>query len=65
MDPREALPPGSREHLRRLRTEGADAAPRVDSEDRAQQAITALLRARLLQELGGTLRSYEVLWRTL
>ena len=63
-DPQEALPPGCREHLRRLRTCGAEAAPRVDPADEAQAAITALLRARLLQELGG-LRSYDVLWRTL
>jgi DNA repair protein RecO len=64
VDPAEALPAGAREHLRRLRTEGAEGAPRVDPLDEAQTAITALLRARLLQELGGGLRSYEVLWRT-
>ena len=64
VDPAEALPAGTRDHLRRLRTEGAEAAPRVDPDDEAQAAITALLRARLLQELGGGLRSYEVLWRT-
>lgn len=65
VDPVEALPRGSREHLRRLRTGGADAAPRVDPADEALVAVTALLRARLLQELGGGLRSYDVLWRTL
>ncbi|HEX7552990.1 MAG TPA: DNA repair protein RecO [Geothrix sp.] len=65
VDPQEALPPGSREHLRRLRTGGGDTAPRVDPADTAQAAVTALLRARLLQELGGGLRSYDVLWRTL
>jgi DNA repair protein RecO len=65
VDPSEALPPGSREHLRRLRTEGAEAAPRVDPTNAAQGVLTDLLRARLLQELGGSLRSYEVLWRTL
>jgi DNA repair protein RecO len=64
VDPLEALPQGSREHLRRLRTGGAEAAPRVDSTDDAQVAVTTLLRARLLQELGGGLRSYDVLWRT-
>jgi len=64
VDPVEALPAGSREHLRRLRTEGAEGAPWIDSADEAQTAVTALLRARLLQELGGGLRSYEVLWRT-
>jgi hypothetical protein len=61
----EALPPGSREYLRQLRAGGADAAPKMDVDHEAQTAITALLRARLLQELGGSLRSYEVLWRTL
>jgi hypothetical protein len=64
VDPVEALPAGSREHLRLLRRNGADAAPRVDPADAAQQAVTALLRARLLQELGGGLRSYDVLWRS-
>jgi hypothetical protein len=47
-----------------LRLRGAEAAPRVNPVDAAQQAVTALLRARLLQELGGGLRSYEVLWRS-
>jgi DNA repair protein RecO len=65
VDPVEALPPGSREYLRQLRTGGADTAPRMDAAHEAQTALTALLRARLLQELGGSLRSYEVLWRTL
>ena len=65
VDPAESLPPGTREYLRRLRTAGAETAPRPDSSDEAQAAVTALLRARLLQELGGGLRSYEVLWRTL
>jgi len=60
----EALPIGSREHLRHLRTAGAEEAPWVDLADEAQTAVTALLRARLLQELGGRLRSYDVLWRT-
>lgn len=64
VDPAEALPPGAREHLRRLRTGGAGEAPRPDEADEAQAAVTALLRARLLQELGGHLRSYEILWRT-
>lgn len=65
VDSAEALPPGSREYLRRLRTGSADAAPRPDPADPAQAAITALLRSRLLQELGGGLRSYDVLWRTI
>ncbi|WLT32668.1 DNA repair protein RecO [Geothrix sp. PMB-07] len=64
VDPGEALPPGTREYLRGLRSGGADVAPRVNPVDEAQTAITALLRARLLQELGGGLRSYDVLWRT-
>jgi len=65
VDPSEALPPRSREFLRRLRTGGAEVAPTLDPSDEAQVAITGLLRARLLQELGGGLRSYDVLWRTL
>jgi len=64
VDPAEALPPGCREYLRRLRTGGAEVAPPLDPSDEAQRAITELLRARLLQEMGGSLRSYEVLWRT-
>ncbi len=62
-DPAEALPPGAREYLRRLRTASAEEAPAIDPADEAQRAVTALLRQRLLQELGGALRSYEVLWR--
>jgi hypothetical protein len=65
VDPAEALPSGGRDHLRKLRLGGADAAPRLDLANEAQQAITALLRARLLLELGGGLRSYDVLWRSL
>ncbi|WP_286355392.1 DNA repair protein RecO [Geothrix oryzae] len=65
VDRTEALPPGSREHLRRLRAGGAETAPRVEAADEAQTAVTALLRARLLQELGGGLRSYDVLWQAL
>lgn len=65
VDPAEALPAGAREHLRLLRTAGADAAPQADGAGPAQVAVTALLRARLLQELGGHLRSYEVLWRAI
>ena len=64
VDPLEALPPGTRDHLRRLRTGGAEVAPRVDPADAAQTAVTGILRARLLQELGGGLRSYDVLWRS-
>jgi DNA repair protein RecO (recombination protein O) len=65
VDRAEALPPGSREYLRRLRVGGAETAPRVAAADETQTAVTALLRARLLQELGGGLRSYDVLWQTL
>jgi DNA repair protein RecO len=65
VDSMESLPAGSRDYLRRLRTGGAEVAPRLDSADEAQLAITALLRSRLLQELGGGLKSYDVLWRTL
>ncbi|HLP30597.1 MAG TPA: DNA repair protein RecO, partial [Geothrix sp.] len=61
VDRAEALPPDTRDFLRRLRTGGAETAPRVHPEDEAQRAVTALLRGRLLQELGGGLRSYEVL----
>lgn len=64
VDSSEALPPGTREYLRRLRTGGAEAAPAPNPLDEPQAAVTALLRARLLQELGGGLRSYEVLWRS-
>jgi len=63
VDPAEALPPGVREYLRRLRTSSAEEAPPPDPANEAQRAVTALLRQRLLQELGGSLRSYEVLWR--
>lgn len=65
VDPVEALPTDAREHLRRLRTGGAETAPPLAGAGPGQVAVTALLRARLLQELGGSLRSYEVLWRTL
>jgi DNA repair protein RecO (recombination protein O) len=65
LDPGEALPLGCREHLLLLRTVGAEAAPAVSSAQSAQVALTGLLRARLLKELGGELRSYEVLWRSL
>jgi DNA repair protein RecO len=63
VDPVEALPAGSRAFLRRLRTASAEDAPLVDASDEAQAAVTALLRQRLLQELGGSLKSYDVLWR--
>lgn len=61
-DPAEALPPGVREHLRVLRTAAAAAAPDPQADD-AARAVTTLLRDRLLRELGGSLRSYDVLFR--
>ncbi len=64
VDPAEALPGGVRHYLNRLRTVKADQAPRAAPGDEAQRAVTALLRERLLQELGGSLKSYDVLWRT-
>ncbi len=64
-DPAEALPNGAREHLKRLRSASGDAIPRMDPRDEAQMAVTALLRNRLMAELGGNPKSYEVLFRTL
>lgn len=62
VDPAEALPPGVREHLRALRTATAAEAP-DPAGSAAARAVTTLLRDRLLRELGGTLRSYDVLLR--
>jgi DNA repair protein RecO len=59
VDAREALPPGTREHLRTLRTVGAAEAPDPEGTE-AARAVTHLLRDRLRRELGG-LKSYEVL----
>ncbi len=64
VDPSESLPPGTREHLRLLRTTGAEEAPDPGSSE-ASRAITELLRGRLLRELGGRVGSYEVLHRML
>ncbi len=61
MDPAKALPAGIREHLRILRTCSAEDAP--DSRPEAARACTELLRNRLMKELGGELRSYEVMRR--
>jgi DNA repair protein RecO len=63
VDPREALPPGAREHLRLLHTLPAEEAPDPDGGD-AARAVTRLLRDRLRRELGGP-RSYEILERLL
>ena len=65
MDPREGLPPGVREHLRKLRTLPAGEAPVLAPDDAAQAVVTALLRNRLMVELGGMPKSYEVLFKTL
>ncbi len=59
VDPSEALPPGTREHLRLLRTLPADEAPDPAGTE-AAKAVTRILRDRLRRELGGA-RSYEVL----
>lgn len=62
VDPAEALPPGAREHLRVLRTCKAEEAPDPEGSE-AARAVTRLLRARLQQELGGRVQSYDVLDR--
>jgi DNA repair protein RecO len=59
VSPREALPPGTRDHLRALRTATAEDAPDPAGSE-AARAVTVLLRDRLRRELGG-LRSYEVM----
>ncbi|BDU72515.1 DNA repair protein RecO [Mesoterricola silvestris] len=59
VDPREALPPGTREHLKLLRTLPAAQAPDPGGSE-AARAVTRILRDRLRRELGG-LKSYEVL----
>ena len=63
VDPQEAFPPGTREHLRLLRTLPTEEAPDPGGND-AARAITLALRDRLKRELGG-LRSYTVLERLL
>jgi recombinational DNA repair protein (RecF pathway) len=62
VDPAEALPPGVREHLKALRTATAAETPDPAASE-AARAVTTLLRNRLLRELGGSLRSYDVLLR--
>lgn len=64
VDPQEALPPGSREYLRLLRTAPAEEAPDPSSSE-AARVITELLRSRLIRELGGKVGSYDVLHRML
>lgn len=64
VDPSEALPLGTREHLRLLRTASAEETPDPEGSD-AARAVTNLLRGRLLRELGGRVGSYEVLHRML
>jgi recombinational DNA repair protein (RecF pathway) len=63
VDPREAFPPGVREHLRVLRTVPAEEAPDPEASP-AARAVTRALRDRLRRELGGP-RSYDVLERLL
>jgi DNA repair protein RecO len=65
VDPSESLPPGTRDYLKRLRTASAEEAPAWDPRDEAQGAVTSLLRNRVMAELGGSPKSYEVLFRTL
>ena len=59
VDPREALPPGTREHLKLLRTLPAEEAPDPGGAE-AAKAVTQILRGRLRRELGGP-KSYEVM----
>ena len=61
IDPAKALPAGVREHLRTLRTCSSEDAPEPKS--LAARTCTELLRGRLMKELGGGLRSYEVMQR--
>jgi DNA repair protein RecO (recombination protein O) len=63
VDPSEALPPGTREHLARLRTVSVEEAP-DPAVPGAPAAVTAILRGRLMGELGNP-RSYDVLHRLL
>ena len=63
VDPSEALPPGTRDYLRLLRTLPVDEAPDPAGSE-AGRAATRLLRERLLREVGAS-RSYEVLFRML
>ena len=63
VDPREAFPPGAREHLRLLRTAAAEEAPDPWGTE-AARALTQVLRQRLQRELGFP-RSYEVMDRLL
>jgi len=64
VDPQEALPPGTREYLRLLRTAPAEEAPDPSSSE-AARVVTELLRSRLIRELGGKVGSYDVLHRML
>lgn len=63
-EPEDAFPSGAREHLRLLRSSGAEAAPGPDGTP-AAHAVTERLRHKLLKELGGKLSSYEVLFMIL
>jgi DNA repair protein RecO (recombination protein O) len=61
VDPAEALPAGTKEYLRRLRTAPVEEAPDPEGSD-AGRVVTGLLRGILLREVTGV-RSYEVLFR--
>jgi len=63
VDAREALPPGTRDHLRLLRTASAEEAPDPAASE-AGRVVTLILRERLRKELGG-LKSYDVLEKML
>ncbi|MCL1894669.1 MAG: DNA repair protein RecO [Holophagaceae bacterium] len=60
-DHSESLPEGAKGHLQQLRNSKAEDAPEPNSSP-ASIAITHLLRARLLEEIGH-IRSYEVLFK--
>jgi len=62
VDPMESFPAGTREYLRELRTRSVDECPDPAGSE-AARAVTRLLRDRLQRELGGHLRSYQVMER--
>ncbi|HWQ08160.1 MAG TPA: DNA repair protein RecO [Holophaga sp.] len=63
VDPIEALPPGTKDYLRQLRTLPVEEAPDPAGSE-AGRAVTRLLRERLLREVGAS-RSYDILFRML
>jgi len=60
-DTSEALPPGAKEYLRKIRTSKAEDMPDTN-ESSASRAVTQILRDRLLNEIG-RLKSYDVYFR--